>query len=227
MYLQIYNLTKIGGGTVAKCSKCGYDISQNVKFCNNCGAKVEVIATPTQGQNSLNNDNRQEMNYQQENSAPKNYVQNAQPSHLHTHPQGDYNQGINVERQNMQAPVYGSQQNNMPANTYPPQPNLNSGYVQGGQFANTQQTSQPPMQGNYNAPHGQNQMPMQNDTPVHQQYTGRQPMQSSGNGGNVAEKQQNNKSIMFIGIGIAALLVIVIAIVLAVNLLTTHGMCRI
>ncbi len=195
---------------MAKCSKCGYNISQNAKFCDNCGAKAEVIATPTQGQNSLNNNNTQVMDYKQENSAGQGYAQNVQPFPVQTQTQGAFNQA-------MQAPVYGSQQNNMPANAYPPQTNPSNGYVQGGQFANTQQTSQPPMQGNYNAPHGQNQMPMQNNIPTHQQYTGVQPMQSNGSGGgNVATKQKSNKPIIFIGI--AALLLIVLTIVLAVNL---------
>ncbi len=49
---------------MVKCSKCGHDISQNAKFCDNCGTKAEILTTSVQ--------------ITQEKSTQQNYVQNNQ-----------------------------------------------------------------------------------------------------------------------------------------------------
>ncbi len=196
---MLINNKMVGGKTMAKCNKCGYEVLQTAKFCDNCGAKVEILAAPVQ--------NMQETDLQQ-GYVQYNQPQSAQPT------QGNYNtippQSQMPQQQNQQASINNTQQNNTPVNPYTQQTSPNNEQVAGQQYNVGQQVSQMPPQ---------NEMPqyqqVQNNIPTQQQYTGQPPMQGQYNSG-VITKQKNNKPIIFIGIAVVA--VIVLAIVITVNL---------
>ncbi len=166
---------------MAKCSNCGYDILQNAKFCDNCGAKTQEIKAPMPVQNTLYDMNGYVKNdyNRQENNPNQIYTQNNIP-------------------QNAQMPMQGSY-------TSAPQQMQQPQQVQQPQQAQQPQQVQQPQQMQYN-------------TPAQQKYTGQAPMPNQYSGVGVATKQKRTNPMIFIGIGIAALLVIVLAIVLAVNL---------
>ncbi len=204
---------------MSKCSKCGYELSMNSKFCDNCGAKTEEISAATPAQNAAIDVKEQVNNNQQEFQKASTQSVPTQGGPLPA--QGSYNSAPN--------------QSNIPNAPYPPQQAYQAAQAPMqqqpmGQPMQQQPMGQPPMQQQYQqAPMQQQPMgqPMQ-PQPMQQQPVGQpmqqqpmrqqMPMQNQYAGVGVATKKNGKNPLVFVGIGVGALIVVVLLIVLVSSL---------
>ncbi len=99
-------------GNLKFCADCGAKLEENTKFCGSCGAKVESAPQPE------NNSAEQAVQSVQA-SAPVQNTESAVPPQQNQNPQPQVNQNINPQQQTNAEPNYNPQPNNGFANQAP------------------------------------------------------------------------------------------------------------
>ncbi len=192
---------------MANCNKCGHELAQGTKFCDNCGAAASLQDAPLDSNQIAPVNAPQGMPPQgmpPQGMPPQGMPPQGMP------PQGMPPQGMPPQGMPPQGmPPQGMPPQGMPPQGMPPQGMPPQGMPPQGMPPQGMPPQGMPPQGM--PPQG---MPPQGMPPQGIPPQGRQPQ----SGADIITKLKGNKTLVFAGIGVAALIIVVLVIVLIINL---------